>query len=263
MRRFWLIMAVAVLIQLCGCGLSGINEEIEADGNIVKLNYVPDLNYYKKPQSPSLITDRLGYEPSARKMVYLIREEADTDFYIYNVDTGDCVFRGVMSKMDMAGDELQHLYIGDFSDLNIAGNYRVLQNDVGYSDQFTIENDLYINLYKSTYSKIATASYSRTSDLIFVLSNLMMTNEIYGESYIDQAFVNSSVEKLIKCQDAASGAVYDRLVENEGEPGMESLATTAEFAGLMAQYYIINSNEPDELLWQAHPAKRFQDSPLR
>ncbi len=251
MRRVWLVISIVIMALLSGCALNNNKSDVEAYSDIARLNYTPDFNYIKVPQSPSLITDRLGYDPSGKKVVFLRSDGVDSSYYIVDETTGDTVYEGTMSRLEIAEDESVSLYIGDFSEFASEGTYRILQNDVGYSYPFKIEKDIYKNLYKDIYSRISTAKYNKTADLTYVLANLMMTKDIFEESYINETFLRNSIERLLKSQDPATGAVYDTLSISEELDGEESLTTTAEFAGVMAQFYLSHAEESDELVLAA------------
>ncbi len=264
MRRVWLIISIVIIALLNGCGFDYTGAVSEEEVYITKLNYTPDFNYIKVPQTPSLITDRLGYEPAGKKVVFLRTDNTDADYSIIDMSTNEVVYEGIMTKMDITGNESTHLYTGDFSDFSTEGTYRILQEDVGYSYPFDIKKNIYKNLNMDIYNRVATAKYTKTSDLIYVLANLMMTKDIYSDSYINETFIRNSIERLLKSQDAGTGAVYDLLTVSEELDGEESLTSTAEFAGVMAQFYQLHKEEPDELvlasLQAALRAYQYMDS---
>ena len=251
MRRVWLIISIVIIALLCGCGCKLTSNISEEEVYITKLNYTPDFNYIKVPQTPSLITDRLGYEPAGKKVVFLRTDNTDADYSIVDMNTDKVVYEGIMTKMDITGDESTHLYTGDFSDFITEGTYRILQENVGYSYPFEIKKDIYKDFNKEIYGRVANAKYAKTADLIYVLANLMMTKDIYTDSYSNETFIRNSIERLMKSQDVTSGVVYDLLTVSDELDGEESLSTTAEYAGVMAQFYQMHKEDADELVLAA------------
>ncbi len=223
---------------------------------VASLGMGEGISYSYDPQKPSIITDRVGYLPTAKKVIYMEEAEPDREFSIIDTASDEVVYVGHLHKVseDKGKEADKAVYIGDFSEFNTEGSYRVFQKDVGYSYEFDIGKNGYHEIYETAYKTITEAEYIQTSALIYTLSNLMLTREIYTNAYANDGFISGGINLLLSQQHPRTGAVYQELqtadtlalIEEElNNPAnatiqtdnMVSLAATAELAGVLAQYY--------------------------
>ena len=223
---------------------------------VASLGMGEDISYSYIPQQPSIITDRVGYLPTAKKVIYMEEIEPDREFSIIDTSSDEIVYVGHLHKIsdDKVKEGEKAVYIGDFSEFSTEGSYRVFQPDVGYSYEFDIGKNGYHEIYEAAYKTITEAEYIQTSALIYTLSNLMLTREIYTSANSNDGFISGGINLLLTQQHPRTGAVYQELqtadtlalIEQElNNPAnatiqtdsMVSLAATAELAGVLAQYY--------------------------
>lgn len=259
MYKRCLVAMGIVLSILPGCGIKTSYSTMKAGDEIVTLGITPDFNYEKTEQKPGIIIDCEGYLPTGKKMVYLLAEEVNRRFYVVNMDNEERVYESSLSKLEDAGGNI--VYTGDFSELTAPGRYRIYQSDLGYSHEFVIDENIYIKSYKELYKGITNLTYKNTRDIIYVLTSLMTIKEVYENSYINEGFIEENIELLLKHQNAKTGAVYQEILsDNELESigtdadngdgqydNLISLSATAEFAGVMAQYYYLYQEKEPEM----------------
>lgn len=275
MRRKTWVITTLILAALTACSLpagQGTAPDTSASepvADIATLGYEPVFTYDYSEQRPSIITDRVGYIPTGKKVIYIEGTDPAREYRIVRDGTEEVVFEGKLHRITESDDKAasstdNSIYIGDFTDLTEEGTYRAFQEDVGYSYEFSIGQDNYHALYTEAYKTITDAEYIQTSALIYTLSNLMLTHEIYEGAYTDDSFIRGGIEELLSQQHPRTGAVYQELqnaetlalIEEElSHPStatiqtdsMISLSSTAELAGVLAQYYV-NYYETDQPL---------------
>lgn len=256
------IMLAACCMTLTGCEpvdtiMSYVGRETaESVADIATLGFVPDFSYEYEPQIPAVITDSVGYSLSGKKVIYIEGTDLAKDFEIISTRDDSSVYKGKLRKI--SADEQENkdagsLYVGDFTEFAKEGTYRVFQENVGYSDEFVINNDSYSRLFEECYDKIEDAQYVKSDTLIYTLANLMFTKEIFGDEYTDDSFIKAGIEALISQQHPRLGVIYEELLDDDtlatiseelrnpasatiNTEDMISLSATAEFAGVLAQY---------------------------
>lgn len=263
MRRLTVVALLVCLCMVTGCGVSELvtsyrqHEASAPAADIATLGYVPQFDYEYTEQSSRVTIDKVGYLPSGKKVIYIEGTDLDRGFSLVDTDTDEAVYTGRLRKVSdsvSVGSDLKELYIGDFTEFNMTGSYRIYQADVGYSYEFDIDRNCHSELYDDIYKTIANAKYMQTGALVYTLANLMLTHEIYEESYTNDAFIKGGIEALLLQQHPRTGAVYKELQDEEtlqtiteelrnpaaatiNTDSMVSLAATAELAGVFAQYY--------------------------
>ena len=253
MRRVWLITSILILLFTSGCGIIGKTtaEAATLTGDVSTLGIEPDFSYARTPQRPNIYLDSEGYVPGAKKVLFIEGGDIEKEYSIVHADTGSVEYVGTLTATDIEGSE-NRLYIGDFSDYVEPGSYRVYQNNVGYSDEFRIDSKTYRNIYSSTYYGLEKYTYESNSDLIYSLANMLLTHEIYAGAKVDEDYIREQIEYLVSQQDVKTGGVYQYATDSEAIADLEieakakgqvferssliSLTTTAQYAGLLAQY---------------------------
>ena len=256
--HFLRTMGLCVLcLSLSGCATSQSATEPVAEeqpASIATLGYVPDCSYEYREQVPHIITDRVGYLPTGKKVAYIKGDDLNKDYRIVTSLGSETVYEGKLKKVS-ADDAAEGLYIGDFSDFNRHGSFRIYQQDVGYSYIFNIDEVSLNSIYNEAYHTIVSAEYSDTESLIYTLGNLMVTAQIYPNTYTNTGFIKGGVELLMTQQHTGSGAVYGELKDQAtldliareaslppaeatvDTESMLSVSATEAYAGLLAQYY--------------------------
>lgn len=265
LRNLRIHMVLISCLMLCGCGYTTAYEPAPEEGvvSIATLGMIPDFSYEYTEQTPHIITDRVGYAPTGKKVAYIKGEDLSKDYTIITSTGAEVVYQGKLKKVTPDGSE-ESLYLGDFSDFNKHGSFRIYQQDVGYSYIFNIDDVSYNSIYNEAYNTIIKAEYSDTEALIYTLGNLMATADIYPDAYSNEGFIKGGIELLLTQQHPRTGAVYGSLqdadtialIEDElGRPKEATIDTeklssdnaTIVFAGILAQYYSAHLEDEPEL----------------
>jgi endoglucanase len=90
----------------------------------------------------------VGYRPEARKVASITM--ACSDFSIVRSSDGSPVFSGTVTGPVTNSDTSQQIYSADFSSFTQPGIYNVYVPGVGYSFPFTIADNVYDDIYKTT-----------------------------------------------------------------------------------------------------------------
>ncbi len=264
MRRTAIAAALlaACTTMLTGCEpvdtiMSYVNRNtVESVADIATLGFVSDFSYEYVPQIPAVITDSMGYSQSGKKVIYIEGKDIAKEFEVIDIRDDEPVYKGKLRRL--SSDEHENkddrsLYVGDFTEFTKTGIYRIYQENVGYSNEFSVNNDSYSTLFEECYRKIEDAQYVRSDTLIYTLANLMLTKEIFGEEYSDDSFIKAGIEVLLAQQHPRLGVIYNELQDEDtlntiseelknpveatiSTDEMISLSATAEFAGVLAQY---------------------------
>lgn len=262
MQRLRRVICLVMIICLVGCGMG--HKDIVTEEQTEKIATLGhELNYdYEVPiQSPELIVDRVGYYPGDKKIVYLFNSCSDQSFAIVNVENDEVEYQGIFNRVDLENGEFG-FYLGDYSDFLKEGRYRVFQSEYGYSEEFAIDSNIYDSSLISICSELKTYNFTDNSELAYVLSNLLLTYEVYGEIYPDSQFIKAKIKLLLTQQQEKTGAVYEKILSSDEILSQESdennqgilqvgagisLSATAEFAGVMAKFYSDFKEEDIEL----------------
>lgn len=214
------------------------------------LEMVPDFSYVVTPQRPHVFVDQMGYRSEDKKKVFFQGNELEESFVIEDVISGKEVYSGVLHKTKDADDK--ELYVGDFTALAEEGTYIIKHPRLGDSYEFTIANSVYEKEFHATQKMAKEFPYSDVGEFAYVLANMMFIEQMYGTGLVDATFIESKMAMLLNSYDAVSGAFYNEIFEEpivveqstqgqeEQKPiGTVSLTTTAQMAGLLAQYSIL------------------------
>lgn len=237
--RVWLIIAVICCPLLMGCADSeDKTEQITQSGQELTgtLGLEPDFSYARIEQIPSIRIDQEGYRTDSRKNVFIVTtRELKKEFEVQTQKEQKTVLTGnlVLLRQDKKTNEC--LYIGDFSSFAEEGSYRIYQAETGYSYAFVIDDSIYLTIIDQLYQSLIKKTEQKTSQEIYKLSMLMLTEEVYPYVSVQKKNDNleKQIERLCTYQDEETGAMPLLL---EGADQTASLSATAEFAGLMAQY---------------------------
>ncbi len=235
--------------------------------DIATLGFEPVFDYEYVEQRPGIITDRVGYSPSGKKVVFVEGSDIAKEFSVMSSDGEEIYYEGKLTKIgDKDGDT--SFYLGDFSDFNRHGSFRIYQKDVGYSYIINIDDTSYKSIYTDSYNAIVETKYVYSRDLIYALSVLMLTGEIYPGAYSNMGFIKGGVELLLAQQNPLNGAIYEELQDQRtldtiadeikkhvtdgiDTASMISPEATAVYAGVLAQYYHDHAQDDPEVALEA------------
>lgn len=262
MRVTKALCCIMISCVLTGCSLlGGENVDNQALGDeISTLNISSDCSYDRTPQTSHICIDNQGYLPTSKKVFYIQNPQVDNlhkEYSILDADSDEPIYSGNLVMVKEATGDAGALYMGDFSMLADAGAYRIYQPDVGYSDSFTVDKNVYRKLFDASNSKLKTYTYVENADCIYPMTMMMLTEEIYGTGKIDYDYIQKQINYLLTQQDKKTGGVYgeymsednlNKLINDSKQKGTAfdastylSLTTTALTAGVIAQFCADNN----------------------
>ena len=250
LKKLQLIIITLLSICLMGCslGLEDIRRAPEQPEVAVATPTPKVMEVTDK-----IFVDDVGYYTSDKKL-FLIRAGIENlDGYSYTIEnTADksVVYSSTLSALSKEETDFNTLYMGDFTELNRAGTYRIAIEDIGYSKDFIIGETIYSDLYSQVYAEIKDHTYNDDMELIRTLSGVMLTNEIYPASLADDGFVSDKVESLMN-KYISNGALSQDLDVN----------LSAALSGMLAQYAADYREKAPELTESAlYTADKIFDS---
>ena len=240
---------------LCACGQQAANTvDTAADtyhSNVATLGLIPDLSYEIEEVKPHIMVDVEGYMSGGKKVLFVSGRNLDKEFKLIDTESGETAYEGKLTLLSEGENEEEDLYMGEFTDLYEKGSYRAFQKQVGYSYEFSIGENINKQLYIEVYRELKDLDSTDNGVNCYRLAMLMFAHEIYPDAYSDVKYLRKETEKLLTQQDAVSKSVYAQYqtdesieksrntsVENTSEEELKiSLSVTAQFAGVMANYY--------------------------
>lgn len=239
--KVWLSILLCIGM-LAGCSFPLDSWSLSEDREKNTLGLTPDFSYSVEQQTPNILINQLGYRPEDSKVAILQGRELSPAYYVYHTATDTLVFTGSLKEAGLAayGEDAKEagqenrLYTADFSDLEEEGSYYLFHEELGYSDPFLIENDIYLPLESHILEQLAEENRD-TSGLCYQLAGMLMTQELYGEQIQEierfHQILEEKIQLLMRARNQETGGVYETI-----EGTNISLAATAEFAGVMAMY---------------------------
>ena len=243
-----IITLLSICIMGCSLGLEDIRRAPEQPEVAVATPTPKVMEVTDK-----IFVDDVGYYTSDKKL-FLIRAGIENlDGYSYTIEnTADksVVYSSTLSALSKEETDFNTLYMGDFTELNRAGTYRIAIEDIGYSKDFIIGETIYSDLYSQVYAEIKDHTYNDDMELIRTLSGVMLTNEIYPASLADDGFVSDKVESLMN-KYISNGALSQDMDVN----------LSAALSGMLAQYAADYREKAPELTESAlYTADKIFDS---
>lgn len=227
------------------------------------LEMEPDFSYAVVQQKPHIFIDRTGYRGKDKKVAFFYGEELDEVFEIRDKNTDLVVYSGVLNKAKE--QDGKSLYTGIFTSYAEEGDYYIHHKQLGDSYDFSINDGLYNEQYKSLENRLLKEKFTDVSDQAYLLANYMFIREIKPDRWINESYIRAKLQLLLNSQDVKTGAFYKEIMEEplktetllpqEMTPGMVnaseetegtvSLSTTAQMAGVFAQYVYLYRDTED------------------
>lgn len=226
------------------CGCDNIKSALQDDepqeyvaSNVETLGLVPDLGYEKVMMLPHILVDEEGYASGSKKVLFVYGKNLEKEFSVIECETGKEVYKGRLTLVDGQKNDAPDVYMGEFTDLHDGGTYRAYHSQVGYSYDFSIGDTIYADMYRELYNCIQRIETEDNSQICYRMANLMFEHEIFPNSYMNKYYLRDQIQKLLGQMEPNSGCVYSKYRENGNGNDEISLSTTAEYAGVMANYY--------------------------
>lgn len=202
------------------------------------LEMEPDFSYVVPVQLPHVLIDRSGYQSGDKKVAFFYGKDLEETFEIRDERTEEVVYSGTLRQVKETDGRM--LYTGMFTDFSVAGTYYIHQDQVGDSYSFSIGASIYNQKYKKLESTLLKEKFTMVSDQAYLLANYMFVDEMFSKTWTNMSYIRAKMEMLLYSQDTATGAFYSEIMEEPVDAGMNdgtiSLSTTAQMAGVLAQY---------------------------
>lgn len=210
------------------------------------LEMEPDFSYVVPVQLPHVLIDRSGYQSGDKKVAFFYGKDLEETFEIRDERTEEVVYSGTLRQVKETDGRM--LYTGMFTDFSVAGTYYIHQDQVGDSYSFSIGASIYNQKYKKLESTLLKEKFTMVSDQAYLLANYMFVDEMFSKTWTNMSYIRAKMEMLLYSQDTATGAFYSEIMEEPVDAGMNdgtiSLSTTAQMAGVLAQYvYLYRETE--------------------
>lgn len=258
--KVWLSLLLISSFLFGGCAPKSEAAVSDAEAAIPMqqdtLEMMPDFSYVVTPQVPHIYIDQMGYRSQDQKVAFFLGEDLEEIFTIEDVTSGEVVYSGKLHRVkDIDG---KGLYTGNFEQVVTAGKYVVKHPKIGDSYEFVVKDTIYDSEFLVLQKRAKEYNYTNVSDLAYVLANMMFIEELFDEAKTDISFIEKNIVMLLNSQDAKSGAFFSEIFtepivpektnlpgEEEKLPGTISLTTTAQMAGVLAQYSVLyKDNDP-------------------
>lgn len=237
-----LVLCFCICLCLMGCSFSDFKKsQIQVEDEERKqgtLGLKPDFSYEKKEQVPTILVDQLGYYPKAMKQAYFQFSEETTSlvYSLRNQKSKEEVYSGILQPLGLQEKNGKYIYVADFSEFETEGKYYFYQKNLGYSDVFTIGDQLWKPLEEDLLRKLQEQKENTVAELSYETATLLLCLELFPEQTNLWDLVTQNVEKLMTVQDPKTGSVYGEFSQNPTHESVVSLSATAQFAGVMAMY---------------------------
>ncbi|MBS7303992.1 MAG: glycoside hydrolase family 9 protein [Lachnospiraceae bacterium] len=251
-RRVWLFYIFICCLFCPACVTSQDKSEpvstvpLEQD----TLEMEPDFSYEITEQLPHILVDQTGYQSMDKKIAFFYGNELEENFEIRNEKTEETVYTGLLHKVKE--EDGKTLYSGTFTDFTKEGCYYLHHNKIGDSYAFSIEKNIYSRQYTDLNKMLLKQEHENVGSLAYMLANCMFIKEMFQDAWINASFIHSKTALLLNSQDAKTGAFYSEILTEpvafETYEGTISLSTTAQMAGVLAQYSYIYREDKDTLL---------------
>lgn len=247
-KRVWLFCIFISGLVCSSC--TGVPEETEPVSKVPleqdTLEMEPDFSYVVPIQLPHILVDQSGYQSEDKKIAFFYGKDLEETFEIRDERTEEVVYSGTLRLVKET--EGRMLYTGMFTEFSEAGTYYLHQEQVGDSYSFVIGQAIYNQKYKNLESVLLKEKFTQVSEQAYLLANYMFIDEMFSETWTNQSYIRAKMEMLLYSQDAETGAFYNELVDEPVNAafneGTISLSTTAQMAGVLAQYvYLYRETE--------------------
>lgn len=247
MKRYCIYTYIFILFILSTClsgcsRFTGIGTNEPEEGGIQSLEDVPDLSYDVPKQVPGILTDMSGYETQNRKVVLFHGKKLPEQFNVVDAQTGEVVFTADLTEKAYSTNTDEYNSYGDFSALQVPGEYYVQCELLGRSYSFVIREDLYEDAFSEAFSTLSDTELRKETDaslLCNAAAAMLLSYELYPQAYGDGLFSEPNgipdvldevallIAQLSKLQDTQTGKV--------GE-------ITDNYAGILAKFSYLYQN---------------------
>ena len=247
-KKVWLLCIFISSLVCLSCAMKQEAakpvSKVPAEQDTLKME--PDFSYIVPLQEPHILVDQMGYQNRDKKVAFFYGKDLDETFEVRDNSTEEVVYSGTLRQLREKDGQM--LYTGMFTEFAEPGTYYIHQNQVGDSYSFTIGTSIYNQKYKNMENTLLKEKFTQVSEQAYLLANYMFVDEMFSKTWTNISYVRAKMEMLLYSQDTVSGAFYSEIaeapIEIENYDGTISLSTTAQMAGVLAQYvYLYRGTE--------------------
>ena len=137
------LIGTGLLLNAC----TNITEEENIIDEPLSMEEEADISYEVPSSSPHILVDQLGYLPDSTKQVFFFGESMPETFALYNADTKEKVFTGLIEERGYNDVYGTLVGVGDFTNFDRNGDYYIEADLLGDSYEFSIKEDIYADLF--------------------------------------------------------------------------------------------------------------------
>lgn len=174
------------VVLSAGCGIQMEQENNSGPYAAVEgMESTPIVDYSVPRTLPNVLVDVRGYTAESEKRAAVKGRELPETFRLLDADTGEEVYSGPLEKVTY-NKELG-LYTGQacFDEYDTEGTYYLECDMVGQSYQFSIEDAMYIELFRETYNTLMDACKDRSLTVSDAMA-LLVAYEWYDDIFPDE-----------------------------------------------------------------------------
>lgn len=250
-KRVWLfcIFISGLVCSSCATAQETVQPVSKVPLEQDTLEMEPDFSYVVPLQQPHILVDQSGYQSEDKKVAFFYGDNLQETFEIRDDKTDETVYSGTLRQVKETDGMV--LYTGVFTDFTQSGNYYIHQQQVGDSYSFSVTESIYNERYKKLESTLLKEKFTMVSDQAYLLANYMFIDEMFADTWTNMSYIRAKLENLLYSQDTATGAFYsevlDEPVDLTAYEGTISLSTTAQMAGVLAQYVYLYKDSEDPI----------------
>lgn len=169
-----------------GCGIQTEQENGNSHYTAVEgMESTPIVDYSVPRTLPNILVDARGYTAECEKRAAVKGRELPETFRLLDADTGEEVYSGQLEKVTY--NEELGLYTAQacFDEYDMEGTYYLECDMVGQSYRFGIEDAMYTELFRETYSVLMEACKEHSLTVSDAMA-LLVAYEWYGEVFPDE-----------------------------------------------------------------------------
>ena len=143
-RVLALLIIFSILLVACESEDQGMAESIP---DFISMEDEAVLEYAVPKSVPHILVDQLGYLPGHTKQAFFFGSTMPETFSICLKEDGSVKYQGKTETRGYSDVYDCNVAIGDFSDFNESGEYYICADYLGESYSFSIEDDIYNNIF--------------------------------------------------------------------------------------------------------------------
>ncbi len=157
------------------------------EASFISMEEVPVLDYDVPKSLPHILIDQLGYTPGSEKVAIFFGEELPKTFEVKNVSDGSTAYEGKIENVRYSELYRAKIGYGDFSSLKEEGQYSISAKLLGSSYEFSVEEDLYDELFREA---CRTFYYNRCG---MTLTEILAGENAHNACHTDEAVLRKDM----------------------------------------------------------------------